>query len=41
MKNFEYTERDYQELEAALMRSDSISYGRPDQYQFYQNELSK
>jgi hypothetical protein len=41
MKNFEYTENDYQELEAALMRSNAVSYGRPDQYQYYQNELSK
>lgn len=36
-----YTDADYQELEASLMRSDQICYGRPDQFQYYQNELSK
>ena len=36
----EYTNVEYQELEAALMRAESISHGRPDQFQFYQNELA-
>ena len=39
--NEEYTEEAYQELEAALIRSQSMAFGRPDQYQFYQNELSQ
>lgn len=35
----EYTINDYQELEAALMRSECVC--SPDRYQFLQNELSK
>lgn len=38
---FNYSECDYDELEAALMRAESVSHGRPDQYQYYQNELSR
>jgi hypothetical protein len=37
----DYTDNDYDELEAALFRSQAIKYGSPDQYQYYQNELSK
>ena len=36
-----YLDTEYQELEAALMRAVSISHGRPDQFQFYQNELTR
>ena len=41
MNDFQYTDNDYDELDAALNRSNAISHGRPDQYQYYQNELSK
>ena len=41
MDGFHHTEQDYYELEAALMRSENIVLGRPDQYQYYQNQLSK
>jgi len=39
--NEEYSRGDYQDLEAALIRSESAEHGAPDRYQFYQNELSK
>lgn len=39
--DYEYTISDFKELEAALMRSGSVSHGSPDRYQYYQNELSK
>ena len=38
---YEYTENDYKELQEALDRSNMVSFGRPDQFQYYQNELSK
>ncbi len=38
---YEYTDSDYQELDAALKRASSVSCGAPDRYQFHQNELSK
>ena len=37
----DHTDSEYQELEAALMRAVSISHGRPDQFQYYQNELTQ
>ena len=40
-EEFVYTASDFQELEASLMRSESIGFGRPDQFQYYQNELTK
>ncbi len=41
MMSYRYTDSDYQELEAALIRAESVAYGRPDQFQYYQNELNK
>lgn len=38
---YTYTEKDYQDLQEALDNSNRVSCGRPDQYQYYQNELSK
>lgn len=39
--DYEYTEEDYKELEDALKKTEMVCYGRPDQFQYYQNELSK
>lgn len=40
-EKYVYTEKDYEILEEALNKSNQICYGRPDQFQFYQNELTK
>jgi hypothetical protein len=37
---YEYSEEDYQKLKEALHKAQSIAYGRPDIFQYYQNELS-
>ena len=41
INKYKYSDEDYEELETALSRSEMISFGRPDQFQYYQNELSK
>jgi hypothetical protein len=41
MDEYKYTDEDYKELEKAHMNSNLICYGRPDQFQYYQNELSQ
>jgi hypothetical protein len=38
---YQYTKEDYEALKMALLKSNAINYGRPDQFQYYQNELSK
>ena len=37
----EYSDNSYQVLEAALLRAESAAHRSPDQYQYYQNELTK
>jgi len=36
-----YTEQEFKALEEALEKTNLVCYGRPDQFQYYQNELSK
>lgn len=36
-----YTDSEYQELEKTLDNSNFICNRRPDQFQYYQNELTK
>jgi len=40
-EEYVYTDKDFQDLQEALDKSNMICYGRPDQFQYYQNELSK
>lgn len=40
-QEFKYTDEHYEALGIALNNSNLISCGRPDQFQYYQNELSK
>lgn len=40
-EEFKYCDADYDRLQDMLNKSNQIAYGRPDQFQFYQNELSK
>jgi hypothetical protein len=39
-KHFNYTDEDYKKLETALDHASAVCYGRPDQFQYYQNELT-
>lgn len=38
---YQYTDEDYKSLEDALVQSELICNGRPDIYQYYQNQLNK
>ena len=40
-EEFKYKDEDYDRLQEAFTKTNQICYGRPDQFQFYQNELSK
>jgi hypothetical protein len=35
------TEQQYQQLAEALARAEGVQFGRPDMFQYFQNELSK
>jgi hypothetical protein len=39
-KYFNYSDEDYKKLETALDHASAVCYGRPDQFQYYQNELN-
>lgn len=37
----EFTPEQYAQLAEALARAESVQFGRPDMFQYFQNELSK
>ncbi len=40
-ERYVYAEKDYEALQEALYRSNDVRYARPDQFQYYQNQLSQ